>query len=145
MTKHISCDCKCKFNSATCNSNQKWRNETYQCECKNDLKCKKDYSWNPSTCICENNKYLKSIPDTSVIECDEIITVMDIASTKLTNTIVINVTSTASINCHSKKSTTLLYLAYTFISDHITIDSCYHYLRLLWKNKKVLMEVENRK
>ena len=22
MTKHISCDCKCKFNSATCNSNQ---------------------------------------------------------------------------------------------------------------------------
>ena len=23
ITKHISCDCKCKFNSATCNSNQK--------------------------------------------------------------------------------------------------------------------------
>ena len=23
MTKHISCDCKCKFNSTTCNSNQK--------------------------------------------------------------------------------------------------------------------------
>ena len=23
MTDHISCDCKCKFNSATCNSNQK--------------------------------------------------------------------------------------------------------------------------
>ena len=22
--KHISCDCKCKFNSTTCNSNQKW-------------------------------------------------------------------------------------------------------------------------
>ena len=21
---HISCDCKCKFNSTTCNSNQKW-------------------------------------------------------------------------------------------------------------------------
>ena len=25
---------------------------------------KKNYSWNPSTCICENNKYLKSIADT---------------------------------------------------------------------------------
>ena len=23
MTGHILCDCKCKFNSATCNSNQK--------------------------------------------------------------------------------------------------------------------------
>ena len=55
-TEHISCDCKCKFNSATCNSNQKWNNETCQCECKNYRKCKKDYSWNPSTCISKNSK-----------------------------------------------------------------------------------------
>ena len=34
MTKNISCGCKCKFNSTTCNSNQKWNNETCQCECK---------------------------------------------------------------------------------------------------------------
>ena len=27
-TKHISCDFKCKFNSATCNSKQEWRNKT---------------------------------------------------------------------------------------------------------------------
>ena len=26
MREHISCDGKCKFNSATCNSNQKWNN-----------------------------------------------------------------------------------------------------------------------
>ena len=26
--KHISCDCKCKFNSTTFNSNQNWNNET---------------------------------------------------------------------------------------------------------------------
>ena len=44
MTKQISCDCKCKFNSTTCNSNQKWNNKTFQCECKNYHKCKKDYS-----------------------------------------------------------------------------------------------------
>ena len=25
MTEHISCECKCKFNSKTCNSNQKWK------------------------------------------------------------------------------------------------------------------------
>ena len=24
MTKHISCDCKCKFNSTKCNLTQKW-------------------------------------------------------------------------------------------------------------------------
>ena len=34
MTEHISCDCKCKFNSTTCNSNQKWNNKTCQWECK---------------------------------------------------------------------------------------------------------------
>ena len=28
IIKHISCDCKCKFNSTTCNSNQKWNNRT---------------------------------------------------------------------------------------------------------------------
>ena len=28
MTKHFSCDCKCKFNRTTCNSNQKWNNKT---------------------------------------------------------------------------------------------------------------------
>ena len=52
----------------------------------------KDYSSNPSTCICENSKYLKSIADTSVIEFDEIISVMDILSTKMTNTVAGNVT-----------------------------------------------------
>ena len=64
MTEHISCDCKCKFNSTTCNSNQKWNNKTCQCKCKNYHKCKKSYSWNPSTCICENSRYLKRIADT---------------------------------------------------------------------------------
>ena len=34
MAEHISSDCKCKFNSSTCNSNIKWNNKTCQCECK---------------------------------------------------------------------------------------------------------------
>ena len=72
MTKHSSCDCKFKFNSATNNSIQKLNNKTCQCECKNYRKCEKDYNWNPSTCICENSKYLKSIADNSVISCYEI-------------------------------------------------------------------------
>ena len=90
MAKHISCDCKCKFNSTTFNSNQKWNNKTCQCECKPYHKFKKDYSWNSSLCNCENSKCLKRITDTSVIECDEIISVMDILSTKMTNTTAIN-------------------------------------------------------
>ena len=61
--------------------------------------CKKYYNWNPSTCICENSKYLNSIDNTSVITCVEIISVMDIVTTKMTNTIATNVTK----NCHSKK------------------------------------------
>ena len=90
-TEQILCDCKCKFNSTTCNS--------------------KTCIWNPSTCICENSMYLKSIADTSVTEFDEFIIFMDNVSikktntiaTKTTNTLATNVASTASINCHSKK------------------------------------------
>ena len=77
MEKHISCNCKCKFNSTTCISNQKWYKKTCQCKCKNYHKSKKDCNWNPSTCICENSKYLKSIANTSGIECNKIITVME--------------------------------------------------------------------
>ena len=44
ITKYISFDCKWKFNSTTCNWNQKLNNKTYQCECKSQRKCKRDYS-----------------------------------------------------------------------------------------------------
>ena len=44
-----------------------------------------------------------SVADTLVIECDEIVIVVDNVSTKKRNTIATNVKSTASINWHSKK------------------------------------------
>ena len=44
LIKHISCDCKCKFDSTTCNSNHKWINDKCQCECKNYRACNKNYS-----------------------------------------------------------------------------------------------------
>ena len=56
ITKHISCDFKCKLNSTAYNSNQKWNSKTCQYECKNYRTCKKNYSSNLSTCICENKK-----------------------------------------------------------------------------------------
>ena len=59
LVKHFSSNCKWKFDSATCNSNQKWNNDKRQCECKKYHACKKDCSWNPSTCICESSRYLK--------------------------------------------------------------------------------------
>ena len=44
--------------------------------------------------MCEKSKYLN---------CNEIISVMDIVSRKKTNTIARNVTSNALIDCHNKK------------------------------------------
>ena len=45
-----------------------------------------------------NGKYLKSIADTSVIVCDEIISVTDRVSTNVTNPISTNITNTISTN-----------------------------------------------
>ena len=70
IVNHVSCDCKYKFKSSTFNSNQNWSND--KCECKTYCTCKRDYSWNPSTCFCESSKHLKHIVDDLVIACDEI-------------------------------------------------------------------------
>ena len=72
MAEHISCDCKCKFNSIIYNSKHKWGNKSCQCECRNYHKCERDCSWNPTACICGNSKYLKNVADTSVSQCDKI-------------------------------------------------------------------------
>ena len=37
MVKHISCHCKCKFNSKKCDSNQKCNNETGQRDYKKKI------------------------------------------------------------------------------------------------------------
>ena len=73
LTKHISRECKCRFDGRKCNSDQWWNNDKCRCECKKRHVCEKDYIWNPATCSCENGKYLASIIDDSAITCDEII------------------------------------------------------------------------
>ena len=65
--KHISVDCKCKFNRTACNSNQQWNNDKCQCECKKYRMCKKDYSWNLIKFIYKNSRHLKSIANNSLI------------------------------------------------------------------------------
>ena len=143
MAKHISCECKCEFSSTTCNWNPKWNDKTWQCERKNHRNSKKDYSWNSSTCACENRKYLKSIADDSLIACDEVIYVMDIASTKMKNTVVTNVTITILTNSEDKKvrheidyyllPTVLLVIVLLFTIAII----CYHYLKHWSKHKGI--------
>ena len=34
LTKHVSCECKCKLNGTKGNSNQWWNNDKCRCECK---------------------------------------------------------------------------------------------------------------
>ena len=64
-------------------------------------------------------------------ESDEIVIVMDNLSTKKTN-IATSVTSSASVNWHSKKLE--IYFAYSFISDHNNINN--YYLLSLCKTKR---------
>ena len=73
LTKHISCKCNCKFDGKSCNSDQWQNNVKCQCECRKHHVCEKDYVWNPAICNCENEKYIATIKDDSVIMCNEII------------------------------------------------------------------------
>ena len=57
---------------------------------------------NPGTCIYENNRYSKRLPDGSVIVCDEIMSVADNVSTNVINITSKNVTSAVSINSDDK-------------------------------------------
>ena len=102
-TDHISCDSKYTFNDTTYNSKQKRNNKKCKCECKNYCECKDNYCWSPVTCVCENSKDLKSVTDTIVTKCDEIIIFTDNLSTKKTNTVTTNVRSTVLTNCQSRK------------------------------------------
>ena len=73
LTKHISCECKCKLDGRKYNPGQWWNNSKCWCEYKKILVFEKDYVWNSDACNCGNRKYLTSIVDDSVIICNEVI------------------------------------------------------------------------
>ena len=94
--------------------------------------CKKNYSWNPSTCICENSKHLKHIVADSVIACDKVIYVMDIVPINMTSTIPKNISANSDdkkviykINCYILHTTVLLVIILLLIIAII----CYHYTK----------------
>ena len=116
LTKHISCECKCKFDKRKCNLNQWWNNDKCRCVCKKHHINKKDYILNPATCSSENGKYLASIMDDSAITYHEIIE------------------ETVSANFNEKKAT------WIFINCHSIIYSCSYLLlpdKILRKNKNI--------
>ena len=39
LVKHVSCDCKCKFGSTICNSDQKWSSDKFHCVSKEYRTC----------------------------------------------------------------------------------------------------------
>ena len=41
LTKHISCECKCRFDGRKCNSDQWWNKDKCQSECKKRHVCEK--------------------------------------------------------------------------------------------------------
>ena len=87
-----------------------------------------------------NSKYLRSTTDTSMTECDKIITVMDIVSTRKKNTIAANVTGTASINCHSK-NVRYCYILHTVLSVNILLLIILLFA-VIMQNKKVQYKME---
>ena len=104
---------------------------------------KNEYSWNPSSCICENSGYLKNLADNSVLRCNEIVSVTDSVSTNVTSTISINVTSTVLINFDDKKVWFKMdyHILHMFLLETIllfmTAIICYHYEKH-GQNKKIL-------
>ena len=73
LTKHISCECKCKFYGRNCKSNQWQNNDKCRCKCEKHHICGKNYVWNSATCNCESGKHLASIMNDSAIIYDEVI------------------------------------------------------------------------
>ena len=73
LTKHISCECKCRFDGRKCDSGQWWNIDKCWCKCKKPHVYEKDSVGNLSACNCENGKYLASIMKDSAIVRDEFI------------------------------------------------------------------------
>ena len=60
---HESCRCVCKLNSPGFNIKQIWNSDTSRCDYNEDfagiINCTKGYTWNPSTCECQCDKWCK--------------------------------------------------------------------------------------
>ena len=112
---------------------------------------RKDYSWNPATCIYQKSMCSKSIVENWVIMCDEIITATDIVTTNMTNTVTENMTNTVSIDVTSTvspNSEMYCYILHTFLLMIILLFiiafTCYHFTKqktkTYWCTNNIKME-----
>ena len=132
LTKHISCQSKCKLDGRKCNSNQKCNNDKCGCKCKIMWIQEKDYILNHVTCSCTNGKYLASIIDDSVITCDEIIDPKATSYNKETKHF--QQILTKKVPFKTKK---YIYFACLFINYYSIIDYCY-LIKYKSKQKNIL-------
>ena len=60
---HESCKCVCKLNSSVCNNKQIWNSNICRYDCNEVfagiISCAKGYTWNPSICECQCDKWCK--------------------------------------------------------------------------------------
>ena len=103
LVKHVTYDCKCKFENTACNSNQNGIMKSANVSAKSYGMHKNNFNWNPSICICENGRYLKHIADTLVIVNNEFMNAVDSVSRNATNAIPKNFTTAVSIKSDDKK------------------------------------------
>ena len=104
--------------------------------------CKTNHIWNHVSCSCENDKYLRSIIDDSVITCDEIIEETKTIPTKSISakTIPTKITSTKTVL--TKCTSTDFYILLTFILIIIALliaASIYCYLIKYQAKQKPLL------
>ena len=41
LIKHVSCQCKCRYDGRKCNADQWWNNDKCRCECKRRHACER--------------------------------------------------------------------------------------------------------
>ena len=95
----------------------------------------KVYIWNPATCSCENNKYLGSTIDDSVITCDEI---LEMTKTALLKTVPTNFNENI-VTCKAKNFYTLLTFSVITIALLITVSIYCYLIKYRAKQKQLLL------
>ena len=132
LRKHISCECKCKFDGKKFNLNQWWNNNKYWCWCKKHQIREKYYVWNPVICNCENGKNLASIMDDSVIICDAVINAEETSFNE------------KNVTCKTQNFYILLTILLITIALLIAA-SIYCYLIKHWGKQKNLLQFQDAK
>ena len=135
LIKHISCECKWKFDDINCNSNQKkeqWQMLMRATKFKEKLCLWKRFIWNPSAYTCENGKYLEIIIGDSVIVC-----IVEVTKADTTNTIPI-IFNEEKLSCKIENFYILLTFVLIAMSLLIIVNIYCYFMKHRSKQKYLL-------